>query len=64
MIIAREGWSIVGVGAAVTVVFHWALGAAWAWPLWLVLFFVIQFFRDPPREIAQTVGAIVSPAHG
>jgi phosphatidylserine decarboxylase len=64
VIIAREGWSIVGVGAAVTVVLHWALGAAWAWPLWLVLFFVIQFFRDPPREISQTVGAIVSPAHG
>ena len=64
MIIAREGWSIVGVGAAVTVVLHWALGAAWAWPLWLVLFFVIQFFRDPPREISEAVGAIVSPAHG
>ena len=64
MIIAREGWLIVGFGAAVTVVLHWALGVAWAWPLWLVLFFVIQFFRDPPREISETVGAIVSPAHG
>ena len=64
MIIAREGWSIVGFVAAVTAVVHWALGAAWAWPLWLVLFFVIQFFRDPTREISGAAGAIVSPAHG
>ena len=62
--IAREGWSIVGFVAAITAVVHWTLGAVWAWPLWLVLFFVVQFFRDPIREIAGTVGAIVSPAHG
>jgi len=62
--IAREGWSIVGFVTAVTAVVHWVLGAAWAWPLWLVLFFVIQFFRDPTREISGAAGAIVSPAHG
>jgi len=62
--IAREGWSIVGFVTAVTAVVHWFAGAAWAWPLWLVLFFVIQFFRDPTREISGAAGAIVSPAHG
>jgi len=36
----------------------------WALPLWLLLLLVIQFFRDPDREIPQQPGAIVSPAHG
>jgi phosphatidylserine decarboxylase len=64
VIIAREGWSIVGLVTAVTIVVHWFAGTAWAWPLWLVLFFVVQFFRDPTREIPGNAGAIVSPAHG
>ena len=62
--IAREGWSIGGFVTAGTALVHWFAGAVWAWPLWLVSFFVIQFFRDPTRQIPGAVGAIVSPAHG
>ena len=29
----------------------WFAGFAWSLPLWLVAGFVIQFFRDPPREV-------------
>jgi len=39
-------------------------GTIWALPFWLLLLLVVQFFRDPYREIPQQPGAIVSPAHG
>ena len=48
-----------------------ALGflATWAWgwgsvPVWLGVLFVVQFFRDPKRNISTEKGAIVSPASG
>jgi phosphatidylserine decarboxylase len=51
-IIAREGWPflaislILAVGATV-----WC--ATWSIPLWIIFVFVLQFFRDPAREIPQ-----------
>jgi len=39
-------------------------GVAWSLPLWLVAIFVIQFFRDPPREIPSLPNAVLSPADG
>ena len=36
----------------------------WSFPLWLLLIFVVQFFRDPHREIPQTPGVALSPADG
>jgi len=63
-IIAREGWPFViamlAAGAAV-----WAYaGLAWSLPLWLVAIFVLQFFRDPPREVPQQANAVLAPADG
>ena len=63
-IIAREGWPFVfaSVGAAVVV---WAVaGFGWSAPLWVVAIFVIQFFRDPPRQVPIQAGAVLSPADG
>jgi phosphatidylserine decarboxylase len=33
-------------------------------PLWLAALFVLQFFRDPPREVPADPAAVVSPADG
>ena len=63
-IIAREGWPFVVVSLAAAVIV-WALaGPAWSLPLWLVAIFVIQFFRDPPREVPAQANAVLAPADG
>ncbi|HUP30011.1 MAG TPA: phosphatidylserine decarboxylase [Usitatibacter sp.] len=36
----------------------------WSLPLWLATFFVLQFFRDPPRVIPQGRREILCPADG
>ncbi len=41
-----------------------ALGGWWSAPLWLIALFIIQFFRDPPREVPDDPRAVVSPADG
>ncbi len=62
-IIAREGWPFLAISiilALATTV--WC--AAWSIPLWIIALFVLQFFRDPPREIPQDADAVLSPADG
>lgn len=63
-IIAREGWPFIAVSIIAAGVIHWALGPWWAAPLWLVVAFVVQFFRDPPRTVPQEAKAVLSPADG
>jgi len=63
-IIAREGWPFLGVAVAAALGTTWAAGAAWSLPVWLAALFVLQFFRDPPREVPEAAGAVVSPADG
>lgn len=41
-----------------------AAGLVWALPLWILVIFVLQFFRDPPRKIPDGERQIVCPAHG
>jgi phosphatidylserine decarboxylase len=63
-IIAREGWPFV-LGSLVAAVVVWALaGLAWSVPLWLLVIFVVQFFRDPPREVPRQSNAVLAPADG
>lgn len=62
--IAREGWTRIAIFALLAFGVQVFAGTIWALPLWLLLLLVIQFFRDPDREIPQQPGAIVSPAHG
>ena len=63
-IIAREGWPFIFAGVAVAAATHWAFGAWWAAPLWLLAAFMVQFFRDPPRAVPQEAKAVLSPADG
>jgi phosphatidylserine decarboxylase len=62
-LVAREGWPFLGIAVAVALVATW-FGGWWSLPLWLVALFVLQFFRDPPREIPSRPGAVLSPADG
>lgn len=62
-IIAREGWPFLAISIIVAILATvWC--AAWSIPLWIIALFVLQFFRDPPREIPQDADAVLSPADG
>lgn len=62
-IIAREGWPFLAISLAVSIaVSFWCV--FWSIPLWIVTLFVLQFFRDPPRDIPSQANAVVSAADG
>ena len=63
-LIAREGWSFLAI--AIAIAFGLSLTSfTWLAVLaWLVVLFVLQFFRDPPRAIPQQPNAVLSPADG
>jgi phosphatidylserine decarboxylase len=62
--IAREGWPYIAVTALIAL----ALSIAGWWlaaiPVWIVVVFIVQFFRDPPRAVPSTPGVVLSPADG
>jgi phosphatidylserine decarboxylase len=63
-VIAREGWPFLAVAVAAAVLVAWLAGVWWSLPLWIAALFVLQFFRDPPREVPDDPAAVVSPADG
>jgi phosphatidylserine decarboxylase len=63
-LIAREGWFYLGLASAVALAVQAIAGFLWAWPLWLVTLFVLQFFRDPARPVPVGEQWILSPADG
>jgi phosphatidylserine decarboxylase len=62
--LAPEGWPFIAATIAAAIGVVWAAGAAWSIPLWLLAVFVVQFFRDPPRQVRADPRAILSPADG
>ena len=62
-IIAREGWPFAGISAAVALLVTWLAGW-WSLPFWLLTLFIVQFFRDPPRNPPPGPGAVLSAADG
>jgi phosphatidylserine decarboxylase len=62
-IIAREGWPYLSASLLVAIGVTWCCGW-WSLPFWIVYFFILQFFRDPPREIPQGEGLVLCPADG
>ncbi len=63
-VIAREGWPFLGAAVAVALLAAVFAGWWWSLPLWLAALFVLQFFRDPQREVPEDPRAVVSPADG
>jgi phosphatidylserine decarboxylase len=62
-IIAREGWPFLAAAIAAAGVVTWFAGW-WSAPLWVAALFVLQFFRDPAREVPGDARTVVSPADG
>jgi phosphatidylserine decarboxylase len=62
-IIAREGWPFLAIAVVAAALLTW-WGGWWSVPLWLAALFVLQFFRDPPRDIPQGEGLVLCPADG
>jgi len=63
-IIAREGWPFIGIALAAALAVTGVAGGWWAAPLWLILVFCVQFFRDPARPIPDGANSVLSPADG
>jgi len=62
-IIAREGWPFLSAAVALAAAAGWLIGW-WSAPIWLAALFVLQFFRDPPRQVPGDAHTVVSPADG
>ena len=62
-IIAKEGWLYLALAVVVAAVATFFIGW-WSAPLWLAALFVLQFFRDPARDIPQGEGLVLCPADG
>lgn len=63
-LLAREGWPFIAGSVLLAVFANWWWGWVPALPLDTVAIFVIQFFRDPPREVPNDPHAVLSPADG
>ncbi|HEX7465350.1 MAG TPA: phosphatidylserine decarboxylase, partial [Usitatibacter sp.] len=62
-IIAREGWPYLAASLVAAILVTWLFGW-WSIPFWIVYLFILQFFRDPPREIPQGANLVLCPADG
>jgi phosphatidylserine decarboxylase len=62
-LIAREGWPYLGIAGGVALLVT-VLAGWWSLPFWIGALFVLQFFRDPPREIPADPALVTSPADG
>ena len=62
-IIAREGWPYIALAFAVALIVAF-LGGWWSIPFWLIALFVLQFFRDPPRDAPEGERLVLAPADG
>jgi len=62
-LIAREGWPFLAAAVAVSIGVTWWAGW-WSAPFWLASLFILQFFRDPARDVPADAGAVLSPADG
>jgi phosphatidylserine decarboxylase len=58
-----SGWPFIGGGLAVTILLAWLAGP-WCLLALLPTFWMIYFFRDPPRITPQGEELVVSPADG
>ena len=62
-LIAREGWPFLALAVAAAALASW-YSLLWSLPLWVIAVFVLQFFRDPARDVPGDPGLAVCPADG
>jgi phosphatidylserine decarboxylase len=62
-LIAREGWPYLALATAAALLAAYFIGW-WSLPLWIIALFILQFFRDPPREIPEGENLVLCPADG
>ncbi len=62
-IVAKEGWPFLAIAVIVSAIFAW-FAAWWSIPFWLATLFVLQFFRDPPRDVPADPSLVCAPADG
>ena len=63
-LIAREGWPFIAGSMILALLVTIFVSGAWSIPFWVIAIFVLQFFRDPPRDIPKGSQNILSPADG
>lgn len=63
-VIAREGWPFIAAAIVAAIAVGWLAGAGWSVPIWVVVVFMIQFFRDPGRVPPLGASLVISPADG
>ncbi|MFY9329702.1 MAG: phosphatidylserine decarboxylase [Georgfuchsia sp.] len=63
-LIAHEGWPYLAASLAAAILVTVLAGWCWAVPLWIIFLFVLQFFRDPSREVPTGEKNVLAPADG
>ena len=63
-LLAREGWPFIGLALVLSLLATILWGAVAAIPFYIVLVFVLKFFRDQPRPVPDQANAVLSPADG
>src|ERR1700738_4040820 len=63
-ITAREGWTFLAIAIVVAALLTGLGYSVLAVLAWLVVAFIAQFFRDPPRKIPQDEKAVLPPPEG
>lgn len=63
-ILAKEGWPFIAIAVFLAFLIHYLGSFGWALPFYIIAVFIIQFFRDPARDISTQAGVVLSPADG
>ena len=61
---AREGWPFMAAFFLLAFVVDCFVDGIIAFFFWLLFLFVLNFFRDPAREMTEDANAVVSPVDG
>lgn len=61
---AKEGWAVIAGTLIAAALVQFFVGGFVALLVWVAAFFVLQFFRDPAREMSEDPNAVVSPVDG
>jgi phosphatidylserine decarboxylase len=63
-IIAREGWPFLAASAFASALLTYWLGGFLSLPFWIITGFLLQFFRDPARDVPAGANLVLAPADG